>query len=111
MENFWDKLDMIILWAYAGSVIMSAYLLSMLGVKAWAGNKFRWVVMVFAALLAVVFYLFNWEPDATGAQYFVSWTVSVCLYDFVISKFLPTDIARMDQKGKETRTELKKKIM
>lgn len=111
MENFWDKLDTIILWAYAGGVIFSAYLLSLLGVKAWAGSKFRWVVLAFAALLAFIFYWFNWEPNATGAQYFVSWAVSVCLYDFIISKWLPADIVRTDQKGKETRAEIKKKII
>lgn len=109
--TFWTKLDMIILWAYSGGVVFSAYLLSLLGVKAWAGSKFRWIVVLFAALLAVIFWAFNFEPGATGAQYFVSWAVSVCLYDFIISKWLPADIVRTDQKGKETRKEIKAKIV
>lgn len=110
MENFIDNINAIILWAYAGGVVFSAYLLSLLGVKAWAGTKFRWIVVLFAAILAVVFWMLNFEPGATGAQYFVSWAVSVCLYDFIISKWLPADIVRTDQKGKETRKEIKAKI-
>src|SRR5688572_25909694 len=110
MENFWENLNSIILWAYTGGVIFSAYLLSLLGVKAWADKKFRWVVLLFAGLLAVVFWKFNWEPGATGAQYFVSWAIAVTMYDFVISKWLPADIVRTDQKGKETRAEIKNKM-